>query len=123
MAGFGVLVLLRAAGAADRPAAGTVTMGVVALLALAANWPVPPCSTPGGRVTPICARRVVVHPQRRAGQCGRGGRGAGRLWQRRRLARPVVATGMAVLALHSARSVIGHARAELRQHTAPANAG
>ena len=124
MAGFGVLVLLRAlqallTGQPPEP----VTMGVVALLALAANlasaavlyaWREGDANM---RAVWLCTRIDALGNVAVVGAAlGVFGSGAG--WPDL-----VVATGMAVLALHSARSVIGHARAELRQHTAPANAG
>lgn len=124
MAGFGVLVLMRAlqallTGQPPEP----MTMGVVALLALGANlasaavlyaWREGDANM---RAVWLCTRNDALGNVAVVGAAlGVLGSGAG--WPDL-----LVATGMAGLALVSARSVIGHARAELRQHTAPANAG
>ena len=105
MAGFGVLVLLRAlqallTGQPPEP----VTMGVVACWRWPPTWPVPPCSTPGGRVTPICAPCGLCTRNDALGNVAVVGAALGVFGSGAGWPDLVVATGMAVLALHSARA-------------------
>ncbi len=124
MAGFGVIVLLRAllallAGPPPEP----ITMGVVGLLALGANlasavvlysWREGDANM---RAVWLCTRNDALgNVAVVAAALGVLASGAG--WPDL-----LVAAGMATLALVSARAVIRQARAELRRHTPPANAG
>jgi Co/Zn/Cd efflux system component len=124
MAGFGGLVLLRTLQAAlTGQAPEPVTMGLVALLALAANlasaavlyaWREGDANM---RAVWLCTRNDALGNVAVVA-AALGVFGSGSRWPDL-----LVATGMAVLALVSARAVIGHARAELRGLSAPANTG
>lgn len=124
MAAFGVLVLLRALQAAltGQPPE-PVTMGVVALLALAANlgsaavlyaWREGDASM---RAVWLCTRNDALGNLAVAA-AALGVFGSGSAWPDL-----LVAAGMATLALVSARAVIHEARAELQRSPDPANAG